>query len=134
MVRGSAAAATAGEVTRDRLRCGAEGEDIAAAFLRARGYTIVERNLRSPAGELDVVALDGRTIVFVEVRTRRGWAHGSALESVTAAKQRQVVRVAAFYLARHHLHAHPVRFDVVAIEVRGWTVAVVHLVDAFRAD
>ncbi len=121
-------------MTRERLRCGAEGEAIAAAFLRARGYTIVARNVRCAAGELDLVALDRRTLVFGEVRTRRGRAHGSALESVTAAKQRQVVRVAAFYLARHRLHAHPVRFDVVGVEVRGWTVSVVHLVDAFRAD
>ena len=121
-------------MTHERLRCGAEGEAIAAAFLRARGYTILERNVRCAAGELDLIALDGRTIAFVEVRTRRGWAHGSALESVTAAKQRQVVRVAAFYLARHRLHAHPVRFDVIAIEVRGWTVTVAHVVDAFRVD
>jgi putative endonuclease len=72
--------------------------------------------------------------VFGEVRTRRGRTHGSALESVTAAKQRQVVRVAGFYLARHRLHAHPVRFDVVAVEVRGWTVTLVHVADAFRAE
>jgi putative endonuclease len=120
-------------VTRERLRCGADGEALAAAFLRARGYTILVRNFRCAAGEIDVVALDARTLVFGEVRTRRGHAHGSALESVTAAKQRQVARVAAVYLARHRLHAHPVRFDVVAIEVRGWTVTVVHVVDAFRA-
>ena len=121
-------------MTRDRLRCGAGGEDLATAFLRARGYTILARNYRCPAGELDVVALDDRTIVFVEVRTRRGRAHGSALESVTAAKQRQVARVAAVYLARLHLHAHPVRFDVVAVEVRGWTVDLAHVVDAFRLE
>jgi putative endonuclease len=121
-------------VTRDRLRCGADGEDVAAAFLRARGLTIVERNFRCRAGEIDVIALDGRTIVFGEVRTRRGRAHGSALESVTAAKQRQVARVASFYLARHHLHAHPVRFDVVSVEMRAFTVAITHLADAFRAD
>ncbi|MBI3767891.1 MAG: YraN family protein [Deltaproteobacteria bacterium] len=121
-------------MTRERLRCGAEGEALAAAFLRSRGYTILARNFRCAAGEIDVVALDARTIVFGEVRTRRGHAHGSALESVTTAKQRQVVRVAGIYLARHRLHAHPVRFDVVAVEVRGWTVTVAHVVDAFGAD
>ena len=121
-------------MTHERLRCGADGEAIAAAFLRARGYTIVARNVRSPAGELDLVALDGATVVFGEVRTRRGRAQGSALESVTAAKQRRVARVAALYVARHRLHAHPLRFDVVAVEVRGWTVEVTHVVDAFRAD
>ena len=120
-------------MTRERLRCGAEGEALAAAFLRARGYTILARNFRCVAGEIDVVALDGSTIVFGEVRTRRGAAHGSALESVTAAKQHQVVRVAGVYLARRHLHAHPVRFDVVAVEIRGFTVTLAHVVDAFRA-
>lgn len=121
-------------MTRERLRCGAEGEALAAAFLRARGYTILDRNFRCAAGEIDIVALDARTLVFGEVRTRRGRAHGSALESVTGAKQRQVVRVARVYLARHRLHAHPVRFDVVAVEVRGFTVSVAHVVDAFRVE
>jgi putative endonuclease len=120
-------------VTRERLRCGAEGEELAAAFLRARGYTILARNFRCAAGELDLVALDARTIVFAEVRTRRGRAHGSALESVTAAKQHQVARVAAVFLARHRLHAHPVRFDVVGVEIRGFDVGVMHVTDAFGA-
>ncbi len=133
-MRGTHTVGSASIMTRERLRCGAEGEALATAFLRARGYTILARNYRCAVGELDIVALDARTIVFTEVRTRRGYAHGSALESVTALKQHQVARVAAAYLARHHLHTHPVRFDVVAVEVRGWTVALAHLVDAFRAD
>jgi putative endonuclease len=121
-------------MTRDRRDCGREGEELAAAFLRARGYTILARNFRCRAGELDIIALDARTLVFTEVRTRRGWAQGSALESVSVAKQRQVVRVAELFLARHHLHTHPVRFDVVAVERRGSTVAIEHLVAAFGAD
>jgi putative endonuclease len=119
-------------MTRERLRCGAEGEALAVAFLQARGYTILARNFRCTVGEIDVIALDARTIVFGEVRTRRGWAHGSALESVTSAKQRHVVRVAGVYLARHRLHAHPARFDVIAVEVRGFTVTLAHVVDAFH--
>jgi uncharacterized protein (TIGR00252 family) len=84
-------------MTRDRLRCGAIGEDLAVAFLTARGLAVVTRNFRCAAGEIDVVARDGRTIVFCEVRTRRTAGRGSALESVTPAKQRQVCRVAAHY-------------------------------------
>jgi len=121
-------------MTRDRLRCGANGEELAAAFLRARGYTIISRNFRCGAGEIDPIALDDRTLVFCEVRARRSAGQGSALESVTGAKQRQVVRVAGFYIARHHLHAHPIRFDVVGIELRLPTVRIAHVVDAFRAD
>jgi putative endonuclease len=120
-------------VTRDRQRCGSEGERLAGAFLAARGYTIVERNFRCAAGEIDLIVLDGRTVVFCEIRTRRSRSAGSALESVTWLKQRQVVRVAEIYLARHRLHAHPTRFDVVAIEVRGATVAIEHVTDAFQA-
>ena len=120
-------------MTRERLRRGAIGEDLAAAFLRARGCAIVTRNFRCAAGEIDLIALDGRTLVFCEVRTRRGASVESALESVTAAKQRQVIRVADVYLARHRLHAHAVRFDVVAVELRLPTVTVEHVADAFRA-
>ena len=121
-------------MTRDRLRCGATGEDLAAAFLAARGYTIVTRNFRCAAGEIDVVAIDGRTIVFCEVRTRRSARRGSAIESVTPLKQRQVCRVAEHYVARHRLEAHAIRFDVVAIELRGLTVDLQHVVDAFQVS
>ncbi len=119
-------------MTRDRQRCGREGEARAAAHLAARGLTIVAQNVRAPAGEIDLVALDGETLVFCEVRTRRSRGQGGALESVTPAKQRQVVRVAAWYLAAHPAwHDRPIRFDVVAIDVRGDAVAIVHVPDAF---
>jgi putative endonuclease len=120
-------------MTRDRQRCGADGEALAAAFLAARDYTILARNFRCAQGEIDLIALDRRTLVFCEVRTRRTRAAGGALESVTAAKQRQVVRIASVYVARHRLHAHPIRFDVVAVEIRGATVAIEHVADAFRS-
>lgn len=121
-------------MTRDRQRCGREGEARAAAFLAARGLTILARNVRAPAGEIDLVALDGETLVFCEIRTRRSRGQGGALESVTPAKQRQVVRVAKWFLAAHPaLREQPVRFDVVAIDVRGAEVAIVHVPDAFGA-
>jgi putative endonuclease len=122
-------------VTRDRLRCGQEGETEAAAFLRARGFTILARNVRSHAGEIDLVALDGDVLVFCEIRTRRSRAQGSALESVTPAKQRQVVRVAEYFLARHpRLASRPIRFDVVAIDRREDAVEVTWIADAFGAS
>ena len=121
-------------MTRDRQLCGASGEEAAAAFLRARGYTILTRNFRCQTGEIDLVALDGNTLVFCEVRTRRSAGQGSALESVGPAKRRRVIHVADCYLARHRLHAHPVRFDVVAVERRGGAVTIEHVVDAFDAD
>jgi putative endonuclease len=121
-------------MTRDRQECGRAGESRAAAFLAARGFTILARNVRSHAGEIDLVALDGPTLVFCEIRTRRSRVHGGALESVTPAKQRQVVRVAESFLARHpRLAAHAIRFDVVAIDVSGTAVEIAHVRDAFTA-
>ena len=102
------------------------------AFLAGLGFTILARNVRSVAGEIDVVALDEDTLVFCEIRTRRSGGQGGALESVTPAKQRQVVRVAQHFLARHpRLYAQPIRFDVVAIDIRGETVELAHVRDAF---
>jgi len=122
-------------VTRERQQCGRDGEDHAAAYLAARGFAILARNVRAAAGEIDLVALDGETLVFCEIRTRRSGRQGGALESVSAAKQRQVVRVAEWFLAgRPDLHARPIRFDVVAIDVRGDRRAIVHVPDAFGAS
>jgi putative endonuclease len=133
-VPGSGGGATLAVVTRDRQRCGRTGEARAAAFLAAHGLTILARNVRGPAGEIDVVALDGETVVFCEVRTRRSRGQGGALESVTPAKQRQVVRVAAWFLTRHpELASRPVRFDVVAIDVYADHAVIDHVADAFGA-
>jgi putative endonuclease len=120
-------------MSRDRLQLGSVGEDVAAAFLAARGLVVVERNWRCTAGELDVVARDGRTVVFCEVRTRRTRTAGTGLESVTPAKQRRLARLAAIYLERARLGDRAVRFDVVSVELRGWTVDLDHVPDAFEA-
>ena len=82
-----------------KQRAGAAAEDLAAAFLRRRGLTIVERNFRCRGGEIDLVARDGAALVFVEVRLRRSGSHGGAAASVDAAKQRRVLRAARLYLA-----------------------------------
>ncbi len=119
-------------MTRDRQRCGRDGEERAAAYLAAQGLVIVARNVRAAAGEIDLVALDGETLVFCEIRTRRSRGQGGALESVTPVKQRQVVRVAEHFLVRHpRLRARPMRFDVVAIDLSGDAVELVHVRDAF---
>ena len=84
--------------------------------LIARGYAILATRYRTDLGEIDIVAQDGETLVFVEVRARASGEFGSAAESVTPAKQRQVTRVAVDYLARHHITNRPLRFDVVAVD------------------
>ena len=94
---------------------GAKGEDLAVAVLRRHGYRILERNFRTPVGEIDVVAEEGETLCFVEVKWRRGRETGHPAEAVTGEKQRRIARAAEWYLARRRVASRPCRFDVVAI-------------------
>lgn len=103
-------------VTFQRQRLGIVGEELAVAALTARGYAILERRYVTDRGEIDIIADDRGTLVFVEVRARATGEFGTAAESVTVAKQRQVMRVAVDYLARHQIRNRPCRFDVVAVD------------------
>jgi putative endonuclease len=94
---------------------GAKAEALAAAFLAHRGLAIVERNWRRRCGELDLVARDGDTLVFVEVRLRRREDFGGAAASITAAKRARVVAAASLYLAKLP-HVPPCRFDAVLLD------------------
>ena len=111
--------ALAGRVTRERLSLGRSGETAACAALERRGYAILARGYRSRAGEIDIVAADGPTIAFVEVKTRTGAAYGAPAEAVTPLKQRHIRLVAEDYLARHRLLHLPCRFDVVSVTFDG---------------
>src|SRR5688572_26363099 len=94
---------------------GAEAEAMAAAFLERRGLTVIERNYRCRLGEIDLVARDGDTTVFVEVRQRASNAFGGAAASITSKKRMRLVRAARFYLSR--LRTTPAcRFDALLIE------------------
>ena len=113
---------------------GIRGEDRAAAYLRARGYRIVERNARADGVEIDLVARRGRTVVFVEVKTRRSRACGAGELAVDGRKQARLVRGAAAWLHAHPGVARRVRFDVVVCEAdtpEGWRVR--HWEGAFEA-
>ncbi len=104
-------------MTKTRQRLGQRGEKLATEHLLAQGYRILARNVRYPAGELDIVAQDGSYLVFVEVRTRRGRNYGSPEESVTRTKQAKLIEVARTYLQEHELHDVDWRIDVVAVEL-----------------
>ena len=91
------------------------GEDLAAAHYRRLGYEILDRNWRSPTGELDLIVRTGETIVFSEVKARRTADYGPASAAVTVAKQRRIRQLAIEWLRAHDLHADSLRFDVVAI-------------------
>lgn len=99
----------------ERKLIGAEGERAAEKYLRRQRYAILARNYRCPTGEVDLVALDGSTVVFVEVKTRTQPGFGSPLEAVDPRKQRQVQRAAQYYLTENRLHDRNARFDVVGV-------------------
>lgn len=94
---------------------GERGEAAAGRYLRRSGYVIVARGSRTRTGEIDIVAVEGRTIVFVEVKTRAGHAAGHPVDAVDADKQAQLTRLALAFLRRHGLLEHRARFDVVAV-------------------
>src|SRR5262245_51582059 len=116
-----------------RQPLGKIGEDLACEELQRRGYAILARRFRRRGGELDIVARDGRTIVFVEVKTREGCEFGAGAESVTLIKRRRMASVALDYMARHQLVECPCRFDVVSIDVDGQEPRVELYQNAFDA-
>ena len=103
-------------MTFERQALGRIGEDLAAGALVARGYAILERRFTTERGDIDIIAEDAGTLVFVEVRARATAEFGHAAESVTDAKKRQVARLAREYLALRKITNRPCRFDVVAID------------------
>lgn len=115
---------------------GQRGEDAAARFLRRRGYRIVDRGCRSKRGEVDLVALDGQTVVFVEVKTRTTAEMGVPSEAVDIDKQRRLTRLALAWLKQHGLLEQPARFDVVAViwPERAWRPTIEHYPNAFAAS
>ena len=100
---------------RQPLSLGQRGEKAAARYLRRQGYRVLARNIRSKLGELDLVVLDGQTIVFVEVKTRANHEAGLPAEAIDSDKQRRLTRLALHYLQRHRLLEQSARFDVVAV-------------------
>jgi putative endonuclease len=113
---------------------GTAGEERACAYLQRQGLTILERNFRCRVGEIDVVAREGDSVVFVEVKVRGDASHGTAVEAVTPAKRRRVIRAAQLWAARHGESESPVRFDVVGIDWEPEGAVVRHERDAFDAD
>jgi putative endonuclease len=103
-------------MSQDRIALGKSGEDLACRELQRLGYAIVERRVRSHGGEIDIVARDGETLVFVEVKARETAGFGSPAEAVTPWKQRRIARLAQDYVTRHEVRNRPLRFDVVAIQ------------------
>lgn len=116
-----------------RTRLGEIGEDLAVRELEQRGYAVLARRYRRRSGEIDIVATDGPTVVFVEVKARAGRAFGGGFDAVTALKRQRLVATARDYVARHHLHDRPCRFDVIAVDLANDGLEIELIQNAFDA-
>lgn len=114
-----------------KLLLGQEGERLAERYLRKKGYKLVERNYRCAVGELDLIVLDRRIVVFVEVKTRTGHGFGSPLEAVEFRKQRKMIQAAQFFLSAKGLQQREARFDVIGISWLGREPVLEHIENAF---
>ena len=114
-----------------RAALGSSAERAAADFLRERGYHVLERNFRCRGGEIDLVALDGSTLVFIEVKMRRTIARGAPIEAVTPQKQARVRKAAQSYLTFCGRIFQRIRFDVISVMQTPRTRDITHLKSAF---
>ncbi len=112
------------------IRLGQAGERRAAWFYRLRGYRIVGRNVRLPAGEIDLVVQRGRTLVIAEVKTRQSLAAGEGFEAVDRRKRERLIRLGSQYAARRT--GVELRYDVLSLYWTGRRFIVSHYPDAFR--
>lgn len=106
------------------------GEDAATLYLKQHGYSVVQRNYRTKLGEIDIIASDGESIVFIEVKSRKSRKFGAPYEAVTTRKQQQILRVAQEYLVKNGGIDQSVRFDVISVE-SGNEFSVEHIENAF---
>jgi putative endonuclease len=113
-----------------RVAVGRQGEQLAERYLKRQGFRIVARNFRAAGAEIDLVAMDDETLVFIEVKRRIGISAGTPGEAVDARKQAQIRRAAGVFVGRYRAREHRMRFDVVAISGAG-RPEIEHLKDAF---
>jgi putative endonuclease len=119
------------DAVRGRLPLGRRGERAAEKYLRRIGYRIVARNFRAAGAEIDIVAMDGETIVFVEVKTRQSLAAGAPEEAVDLRKQTRMRRAAEAFARRYRADDYDMRFDIVAIDASGERLEIELLRNAF---
>ncbi len=120
-------------MTANRQEKGKLGEAIAADFLKKQGLTIVAQNVRCPLGEIDLIARQGRTHIFVEVKSRTASGRGLPQDAITLAKQKRMTRLAHWYIKQHRLHQQSARFDVIAIVWQGSEPQIQWIPNAFEA-
>ncbi len=113
-----------------RKEIGHQGEALAASYLATKGFSILHRNWRCKTGELDIIAEVGKTLVFVEVRTRRGTRFGTAAESITPTKQARLIELAQTFLQETNSSPQSWRIDVVAVQLGSGLPRIDHIENA----
>jgi putative endonuclease len=116
-----------------RHAVGKAGEEAAVQYLCQQGYRILERNYRCRFGEIDLIARDGRTLAFVEVKTRRSQRYGPAAAAVTLEKQRHLIKASQVYLIQRKKAKELCRFDVVTVAMDAQQPRIELIKDAFQA-
>jgi len=103
------------DVSKSRINLGKRGEELAATYLKQKGFQIITRNYRQKTGEVDIIAKENNILVFIEVKTRSSLLFGQPFEAVTEKKQTQLNRIALDYMTRNRIKNQAARFDVVSI-------------------
>lgn len=116
---------------KNRKQVGSFGEERAVNFLTRIGFSILRKNYRTPSGEIDIIAQDGDTIVFVEVKTRRSLTFGRPEESVDECKRQQIKKVAQQFISQYQLFHFNCRFDIITIYDEGKSVDLKYMRSAF---
>lgn len=117
------------------MTLGQEGERVAATYLTARGFTILQRNFRTRSGEIDIIAKAGKVFVFVEVKTRSSVAFGQPAAFITRGKRQKLLKAALYYLHSCGADDSPARFDVVEVLPAAGGLAVAnHIINAFGRE
>jgi len=99
-----------------RHQLGKDSEQLAVDYLKKLGYTIIQRNYRIQGGEIDIIAKEKNTIVFIEVKSRSNTRYGHAIQSLTRQQQKRLSKTALTYLYQHKMHNQSARFDMIAIQ------------------
>ena len=119
-------------MAKDKKSVGHHGEDLAVKHLRRQGYKIIQRNFRTPRGEIDIIAKHKGVLIFVEVKSRQSTRYGDPKWAITADKQRKISMVALEYLKRHAELQTSARFDVVTIQSSAQAPKIDVIVNAFE--
>lgn len=113
---------------RNNLPLGSLGETEAVHYLQKQGYRIIERNFKKRYGELDIIAIDGETLVFVEVKTREGDEYGDPVEAITPWKLKSLVRAAEYYKSLHPELPDAMRIDFVGVKMENAVIKEINLI------